>query len=46
MFSAANTLSLVLQIDCEDFGSVRRSVAKTLHTLESISNDVNNIQFQ
>ena len=46
MFSAANTLSLVLQIGCEDFGSFRRSLAKTLHTLESISNDVNNNQFQ
>ena len=46
MFSAANTLSLVLQIGCEDFGSVRRFLAKTLRTLESISNDINNNQFQ
>ena len=46
MFSAVNTLSLVLQNDCKDFGSVWRSVAKTLHTLEDMSNDVNNIHFQ
>ena len=46
MFSAANSLSLVLQIGFKDFGSVRRSLAKTLRTLESISNDVNYNQFQ
>ena len=46
MFSAVNTLSLVLQSDCKDFASVRRFVAKTLHTLEDMSNDVNNIHFQ
>ena len=46
MFSAVNTLSLVLQSDCKDFASVRRFVAKTLHILEDMSNDVNNIHFQ
>ena len=46
MFSAVNTLSVVLQSDCKDFASVRRFVAKTLHTLEDMSNDVNNIHFQ
>ena len=46
MFSAVNTLSLVLQSDCKDFASVRRFVAKTLRTLEDMSNDVHNIHFQ
>ena len=46
MFSAANTLSPVLQSDCKDFRSVQRSVANTLHTLEDMNNDVNSIHFQ
>ena len=46
MFLAANTLPLVLQSDCKDFGSVQWSVAKTLHPLEGTGNDVNNIHFQ
>ena len=46
MFSAANTLSLVLQSDCKDFGSIQLPVAKTLHTLEDMSNDVRNIHVQ
>ena len=46
MFLAANTLPLVLQSDCKDFGSVQWSVAKTLHPLEGTGNDVNIIHFQ
>ena len=46
MFSATVILSQVLQSDSKDFGLVRRSLAKTLHTLECMSNDVNSIHFQ
>ena len=46
MFSATIILSLVYKSDSEDFGFVRRSLAKTLHTLEDTSNDVNIIHFQ
>ena len=46
MFSATIILSLVLQSDSKYFGSVRRSLANTLHTLEDMINDVNSIHFQ
>ena len=46
MFSAKIILSLVLKSDSKDFGLVRRSLAKTLHTLKYMSNDVNSIHFQ
>ena len=46
MFSAANSLSLVLQSDCKNFGFVWRSAASSLHILEDISNDVNIFHFR
>ena len=36
MFSAAKILSIVLQSDCNDFGSIRRFVANVLYTLEDV----------
>ena len=46
MCSATNSLHLVLQSNCKDFGFVWRSVANALHILEDMSNDVNIIHFR
>ena len=46
MFSARYTSFPILQGDCKEFGSVRKSLSNTWNTLEDMNNDVNSIHFQ